>query len=234
MDLQLKQRLVGATVLVSLAVIIVPELLRPQAESAYGHLDGEVDADNLAPDQGQVRLSRESPDAPVTVTTRNLPRVNSGESVSLSLPPRSESALESVAEDPTPEPVAAKPAPNVEVAVVQTPAPASTPMPTPVSTPKPELPKLELVGRSGSNAEVPAVSGGWKVQVASLKDESNATRQQKKLEKAGLPADVRIVNVQGVPLYRVAIGPFADSTAARTAQEKAVSLGFKDAFLVSP
>ncbi|WP_019570846.1 MULTISPECIES: SPOR domain-containing protein [unclassified Thioalkalivibrio] len=58
------------------------------------------------------------------------------------------------------------------------------------------------------------VTSGWAVQVGSYRDGDNAREQERALRDAGLAAFVEDVTVDGETVYRVKVGPRADREAA--------------------
>ncbi len=102
----------------------------------------------------------------------------------------------------------------------------------PATPPAPDEPKLSFyreLERRGqpvtSTTGAPAAprraapaKGRYTVQVASFKERSQAEELAGRLAKAGLPAYVRAAEVRGVGRrYRVRVGPYPDSAAARAA-----------------
>ncbi len=231
MDQALKQRLVGATVLIALGVIFLPIFIG-------GSSDEQVNIQNdefLIPPQPQVsgnngepgrRLPLVSP-SPVTSNSDNDAAVDlsSGE-IRLplpeeSLPPAttdddldldgglSQSAPASIEQnDAIPvEPVAqSDPAPSEPVlGEAQTDsADSSAAAPVPVTVPPVSSASTQL-------------EQSWRVQVASLGNPDNATRLINQIEALGFPAQREIITRGGVSLNRVTAGPFASEAEASAA-----------------
>ena len=78
-----------------------------------------------------------------------------------------------------------------------------------------------------------APAGRYGVQVGAFADRSKADRAVVSLASAGR-AQVTSLDRQGVTLWRVTLGPLADETQARDAQERARDLGFTAAHVVPP
>jgi len=203
MDQGLKERLVGAAVLVAIAVWLVPWVLDGPEEGA------------VAPASS---LQLPSAEQPMPMRTQTLKLGDAAEQSAQSAP----SAQPAPATTPPPQPAvaaaepakdstaapreparekqgAAEPPAETTVAVATTPAPrpaAST------SSPKPEQLKAE---------------GDWTVQLGSFGDEANAKRLAQRAGTFGYKAEVSSVRNSGKTLYRVRVGPQATRAAADAA-----------------
>ena len=167
LDKGLKQRMVGALVLLALAVIFLPMLLTREDELRQVVVDAP--AMPQAPSMPQIEMQ------PVTVPEPQvLPQEPVPDEPIAELPGTpAEAAPESVAESPVPvEPAAAAPPPSASA-----PAQASTPVQAPVS-------RLDANG----------VPVSWSVQLASLSSRSGAENLQKTLRSQGYNAYIRSVD----------------------------------------
>ena len=198
MDFLLKQRLVGAIVLVALGVIFIPMLLEgPNSElvpemEPLPELTGQRSSMELGgfPDAGDVPV-----EADVAVVQADIVvPPNQGEELQ---PQPSETAEVEIA---VPEPV-------VEPLPVP-PKPAATPEPV-----KPEPVKPEPAKPAGP-------LGNWVVQMGSFSSEQNALRLRDKLRKAGFVTQVEKVRVDAKSLYRVRVGPYLERAEADRDQAK--------------
>ena len=200
MDQGLKERLVGAAVLVAIAVWLIPWVLDGPEEGA------EAPASAL-------RLP--SAEEPMPMRTQTLRLGDASEQSAQSTP----SAQPAPATTPPPPPAVAtaepakdeaaapsQPAPQPEttLAAARTPAPAARPPPAPAASaaPKPEQPKAQ---------------GDWTVQLGSFEDEANAKRLAQRAGTFGYKAEVSSVRSGGKTLYRVRVGPQATRAAADAA-----------------
>lgn len=189
MDHTLKQRLVGAVVIVALAVIFIPIILEgpsdewtpkshdipvPPAIEYRSGMDALVAAGD--PDDEPVPAAREAPAA--------------GEEA-LPLPPAGETLAEEQSQPQAPPVVEPEPAPATEPA-------------KPVMAEKTVSPATTLT----------AASGGWFVQVGSFSKKSNADGLRKKLANAGFDVVVETGSGSGKPAYRVLVGPEGSREAA--------------------
>lgn len=197
MDLSLKQRLLGAIVLIALAVIFVPMLLSgpaPKQTSETVNLaippapDREFQNRVLPVDATQQQPTAASATPGVT-TRETLPTVET--------PPRPAELAQ-----PT-EPVPTTPAPAV--AKTGTPAPAA-------ATPKPEPPT------AADKAPGRAANGRFFVQLGIYASQKNADDLVASLKQAGFPAFAEAAEFQGKPGQRVRVGPFEDKAAAEAAR----------------
>jgi len=193
MDSALKQRLIGAAVLIALAVIFVPMFLGnapPQPPSTTLNLDIPKPPDRdfqtrTLPVEGDAAMPAPAanPDKVVTVDTHATPVA-----------------------DARPEDSA--PAKSVETAK-PAPAKTETPKPAPVQAeaPAPAPPAAAAAGRFAVHLGVYADRGHADALVATLK-------------KQGFAAFDETAEYQGKSMQRVRVGPYSDRAAAETARLK--------------
>ena len=203
MDKAIKQRLVGASVLVALAVVVLPMLL------------------GGAPDTPQETRTIDLPPKPreLSFETRRFPvgEQSAGEASVVAPPPM---VLEPPVRD-EPSAVAALPLPGERpVPVPEDPSAAGaevviTPAPPPVVAAE-TLPVAPArpVGEAVPVAPATAVpnstrDGRYRVQVASFSSTGNANRLAAQLGDAGLPVLMDTVSSAAGTLHRVQLGPFA-------------------------
>lgn len=195
MDNLVKQRVVGAVVLVALAVIFIPILLEgPEEETGPRSLD-------LPPPLEEMRESRTGPEEPVLV-----------------VPPDPVTTVvigENGTADPTSAPAAEPEVPTATEAP-STPAVEPEPVPTPAPAPEPaSTPAPDAVPAPPSAPAAPApAAGGWVAQVGAFGQEANALALRDRLRQAGHAAFVERVMVDARPVYRVRVGPFTERAAA--------------------
>jgi DedD protein len=230
MDPALKQRLIGATVLVVLAVIFVPMLVddAPRGDSEAIDLTippqpSQAFETQVVPLGAQPAPAAADPDHVATVDTQAAPRVDALEGAEPATAPQPEpptsaqgladaelsSASDAPAQPapaPTPVPPAAPPAaPPVAAASAPETAPA-----TAVSTP-PAAPALPRV----------APGGRYLVHFGSYAKVENAQALAAELARAGIRAETERVTVEGKTALRVRSGPYADRTSAERVREAA-------------
>ena len=224
MDSALKQRLIGAAVLVALAMIFLPMLLKGP--------------DTAEPDAARVPL--EMPSAPdQEFETRELPLTApapvTADGGVLGMTPRpaaSDDPNAVATVDQTGQPAArvefdpaAEPAPAPDTATVQavdaatgvaptdaTPAPASAPAATPAPVAAP------VVAAPAAPLPASAAGGRYAVNVGSFSNLDNARALADRLRAAGLPLTSESVDVAGKPAMRLRVGPYGDRTAAEAAR----------------
>lgn len=221
MDSALKQRLIGAAVLVALAMIFLPMLLQ-------GPDVGE-------PDAAQVPLSM--PAAPdQEFETRELPLAvpqPAGEGSVLGGPsapaaddpnavatvdidgdaaPRVDAPAAVEPADPS-APLQAVDAASGEALAAAQPEPEPEPEPEPAASPAPAAPTAPLPASSAG--------GRYAVNVGSFSNLANARALADKLRAAGLPVTSESVDVNGKPAMRVRVGPYAERTVAEAARLRA-------------
>jgi cell division septation protein DedD len=188
LDSTLKQRLVGATILVLLIVLIVPELLRGKATPAPAA--GTTAPPRMANDPAAA-VDGGAPLRSVTVDMRDDAPARAPEAGSAEAPPNAApaSAASSTPIAPAPAPAASPPA-------------AVDPEPVPVEP------------SATGNLPKPVANGPWVVQLGSFALKVSAERLARELKAAGYPAYVSPVKRGARELFRVRVGPMADRAAA--------------------
>ena len=239
MDSALKQRLIGAAVLVALAMIFLPMLLKgpDTAEPDAARVPLEMPA---APDQafetrelpltapspvtadGGVlgmpqRPASDDPNAVATVDQTGQPAARTEFDPDAELPP--DGAVVAPVDAATglaasPEPSEETPAPTPD------PAPAVAAAPVPVPTPASPLPASAAAGR-------------YAVNVGSFSNLDNARALADRLRAAGLPLGSESVDVAGKPAMRLRVGPYGDRTAAEAARLRVESVTGSSATVVT-
>jgi DedD protein len=201
-DRLVKERLVGAAVLMAAAIILIPEMLSgPDRES------------RAQPAAAQMRN-----DTPIKTYTIDL-----SDSPSAQPPPAViENRAPPPEESPVAQPAAAQPAPDDQAkpeapqdSAAATPPSQSPPQPV-VEQPTVAAPAQATQRPLASGGEAPT-SGRWAVQVGTFSKETNAERLAKQLRDQGQSAFVMPVKSRGATLYRVRIGPMKDRTSAEAA-----------------
>jgi DedD protein len=202
MEQQLKQRLIGAVVLVSLAVIFIPVILEgpddewvPRAHDipAPPQLDYRASMDLQLPAAEPVEPAGPGPATPVAEP-----------------PPQPENPP---AADTAPvQPVApAESAPRVENK-----PPVESKPPVEAQTPAPAAP-VAVVPAPGTQAPAP----GWYAQLGSFSQQGNAASLRDNLKKAGFAVQIQLVDTAKGSSYRVLAGPVADRGRAESLLRKA-------------
>jgi len=202
MDLSLKQRLLGAAVLIALAVIFVPMLISGSAPQKSAEMETSTLAIPPAPDREfQTRVlpvdpSAANPTAPASTPASAPPPSPAPETI----------ATVDTATAPKPAPPPATPAP-AQVAT------ATPPKPVPAK-PEPAKPEPE----AAKPAPGQAANGRYYVNLGVYASSKNAQDLVASLKKGGFPAATEASEVQGKPAERVRVGPFADRAAAEAAR----------------
>lgn len=212
MDTALKQRLWGAGVLASLAIIFLPMLLKGP--------------DVRAPDAADVPLSM--PAAPdQQFETRQLPLI---------LPEATATregvlGMQPATPAPAPVPEAANTAPTPDAAPfppeasapANPAAPAATPAPAPApvaaTAPAPEKAKPATAEKPAADAT--AAAGNYVVNVGSFSNLDNAKSLVARLRAAKLPVTTDSVKLGAASAMRIRVGPYSDRTTAEAARLRA-------------
>jgi len=206
MDESLKARLIGAAVLVAVAVLLIPELL-----------SGRKSAEPQPAGPAEARGTR-------TFTIE----LNGGSAAGDLRPPP-------VAEAPAPAPVAVAEQPAAEPRVAATAEPASEPVapsePPAVAKAPPAIPVKPPVQAAPAPAAV--TRGGWAVQVGAFGSAAAAQRLVKDLQGAGYRAFVSPVTRSGKTLHRVRVGPEAARDDANRLAERLKGRGLPTAVVAN-
>jgi DedD protein len=225
-----KERLVGAAVLMAAAIILIPEMLsgpdRPGAaatRAAAGETSIKTYTIDLSATPGtqaaaRIEDNRTPPpedSAPAAQPTPAAPQANPEFSTAPITAPADETP---VAEVPAPAPERVEPRPS-EPPVSQPPTPARVASPAAASPSAAAPPPAAAPSKAQPLASTPRAptSAGWVVQVGSFSKQATAERLMRELRSQNRDAFVMPVRSGGATLYRVRIGPFKERAAADTA-----------------
>jgi DedD protein len=196
MDSALKQRLLGAAVLIALAIIFVPMFLGnapPKQDSTT------VNLNIPAPPDRKFETRTMPVETPSATPVPTPPDSNKVATVDTHAPARSDARPEDNATASAAAPV--KPEPK----------PAATVEPK-GSAPTPATP--------ATASSVPAAPGRFAVNLGTYADQAHADALVAKVKKIGQPAYSEATEYQGKSALRVRVGPFADRALAETARLK--------------
>jgi DedD protein len=203
MDLSLKQRLLGAAVLIALAVIFVPMFMSGSAPQKSAEMETSTLAIPPAPDREfQTRVLAVDPAA---------------------TNPTAPAATAPVATNPGPDTIATVDTANAPKPTTPTPAPvvATAAPPKPTTSAKPEPPAAPESAKPAEAAKpMPgqAADGHFLVNLGTYTDSKNAQDLVATLKKGGYTAYSEHAEFQGKPAERVRVGPFANRAAADAAR----------------
>lgn len=204
MDLSLKQRLLGAAVLIALAVIFVPMFMSGSAPQKSAEMETSSLAIPPAPDREfQTRVLPVDPASKNPTAATPAAPVDDGHiaTVDTATAPKPAETPQPAEQTPIPAPAPAAP-PSTKPA----PPVASTPPPA-TAAPEPSKP---VPGQ--------AADGRYFVHLGVYTATKNADDLVAGLKKAGYPAFAESSSFQGKPASRVRVGPFADRAAAEAAR----------------
>ena len=217
MEQRLKQRLVGAIVLVSLAVVFVPILFDSPRELNEGY--------SATPIAGIPERPRVESDAParITIEAPETPRLDAEAE-------RERQAPDANAADRRASPEASAPAAGASgQSASARPSDASSARSEPAAAePDAASAKKQAAGApaaaGGSSA---AASNGWMVQLGSFRMAENARALRRRLQAKGYPASVEPGPSAQGEVFRVFVGPMprrkqAEDSAARLRREMAL------------
>ena len=194
MDDQLKARLIGAVILVALAVLLIPELLSGRKAETP-----EV----VAPGAG-----RGTRTYTIDLTESQAAQTAAPEPKLQNLPTQA----------PTPEPKvpvakaedapASDPGPAPAPTVATGPAKQAVPVaPTPATMTERAAPPPPPPAAAAIKPAATAVKGGWSVQVGAFGTAGAATKLVAELKSAGFSAYISPISRGGKTLHRVRVGP---------------------------
>jgi cell division septation protein DedD len=219
MDPALKQRLVGATVLVVLAIIFVPMLVDTAPRSEGEAIDltippqpGQAFETQVVPLGPQPQAGQapaptaDDPNRVVTVDTGAAARTDAFAGTAAA--PVDGSGVDAVA--PAAEVAAAAPVapPQASPAAAPVDAPPAPPAATPPTARPAAVPP-------------PAAGGRYLVQFGSYARAENAQALAAELGRAGIRAETERVEIDGKPGLRVRSGPYAERSAAERVRQAA-------------
>lgn len=207
-DSSLKQRLVGAIVLVLLGVIVIPMLLS-------GEGPAPITQSNIPPPPKSEFSSK-------IIPLDEVPAAGTLNPVPIS-PPTASVELPAVVA-PSPAKNAATAVAPVAPAPTQAPAQNVTPTPAKSATVTAVAPPVAAVSKPADSAgKKPAAAKAteaWVVRLGSFASEQNALALRDKLRGKGYKALVEKVTTRGVPLLRVSVGPEAQRERAEAVRDK--------------
>ncbi|MBK5530488.1 SPOR domain-containing protein [Pseudomonas sp. TH06] len=188
LDKAYKQRMVGALVLVALAVIFLPMLFSRQDEQRQVTVDAP--AAPQAPVVPQVQMETVAVPEPQTLPQEPVP------------------TDEDVAEDTAPvAPVAPAPTAPIAIAKPATPPAVAKPIPAPA---QPIAAASSRPDTTQSRVDANGLSVSWSVQLASLSSRASAESLQKTLRSQGYNAYIRSADGKN----RVFVGPLIERAEA--------------------
>lgn len=211
MERALKERIIGAVVLVTFVVLIVPIFLDGPPE------EGEITTERvLLPGQ-------EDQDVKTVVLDRErsepIPVANGAAA-------ESETDTDTDTETSESPPVVEKPEadnkPEPQAVVAETsPVVEKTPEPEPAAS-------------TGVSAPAASATGMWAVQLGSFSNKENAEKLAADLRKQGYAAFLSQLSTSGGQLHRVRIGPQKDRAAAEEMAARLAKVGHKGQVLPHP
>lgn len=189
MSHDLKRRLIGATVLISLAIIFLPMILEHEP---------------LMVDRGEMKAIPEAPDEKFKSSLIRDEVLE--ESPQPAVNQASPTASEVVAEEPAPAP-----------AVEFTPVAPVTAEAVPKAKPEPVKQETKPVEKPApAPKQAKPGPSAWVIQVGSFSNQENAKKLVERMRKAGLDTlDPQPAVVNGKQLYRVKVGPELDKRNAQ-------------------
>ena len=208
---QLRQRLIGALVLVALLAIIVPFFLGDQPDTSVENIASIPPAPEQIPG-ADLPIEEDNPETPVDEVTADtvIDAAQGRASVAEGrMPGATAATLPVTAPVPTPDAV---PAPAPTKPSVSKPAPVTAPATTPARAP--------VAPSSATRSPAKAPANAWVVQLGSFSSEQNAWALRDKLRNKGYHAFVERVSEGSKMVIRVRIGPELQRAKAEAVQQK--------------
>jgi len=232
MDDVLKQRLIGAAVLIALAVIFIPMFFHgPDDRVSEQTLDPQMPSSPMAerqvrrlplnPNASRTNESEQASDAvEISVPAQTGPSPSQTKRVALD--PSNDAATSLASEQPAPEQPASEPieqsSSNVVEESFQTPEETPTDEREIASDSTPSTSQTPSMDASDPAEESDKQGDAWRVQVASFSAQATAQSVAESVQEAGYSSQVeRLVRGQSV-LYRVQAGPFSSRNEAEDAR----------------
>jgi DedD protein len=215
MDRRVKERLIGASILVALVVLVVPELLSGPKP-------------NMAPAPALPAAAPE-PIRNVTVdlTTSKAPADSEVEPAS----PQASGASSAASSAASAAPASAANSPAAEAPAAPSPAPSHAAAPVSAPGDAPAKQPAKVAGARTASVESAAPSptsvgrGSWSVQLGSFASRANADNLTRQVKGQGFSAFVLTGGSGTSVRYRVRVGPVADRESAERIAAKLKSLG---------
>lgn len=231
MERRVKERLIGATLLVVLIVLIVPEMLSGPKPPSAQPLTVGLPTSTAAPTRSvSVDLATSK------ATAESPPPAGAASQGAASDEPSSTASGSAAGNDRTSEsapPDQDAPASAPTVTTLKAQEPSGSALETPPSAPKSALSGSRPDAPSDSSARQPA-HRGWAVQLGSFASRANAEKLVHQLQARGGSSLYVSASGSGSSLrYRVRVGPLADRGAAERAAGKLRAAGHP-ATLVAP
>ena len=232
MDRRLKERLVGATILVALIVIIVPELLSGPKHPALPPLAAGLPATptrSVMVDLGTNKTTAE-PDAGAASQAAPAEPPNQAPGAAASSTAANGAGNAANAAAPPADAAEPPPASAPSVATLRAQNSVQAPLETPASPPRSPSATTRSTGTTETSA---TAHHAWAVQLGSFASKANAERLVRRLQASGGSFYVLPGGSGAALRYRVRMGPLADRGAAERALAKLKAQGHS-ATIVTP
>jgi len=220
MDRALKERLVGAVVLMAFIVLVVPVFLDgPESEPAVVSETVTLPGQDGQPRKRQTIVLERDRTEPVPTGNTGAPESSAGTPEAETPAPRPEPAAE------TPDPAEESEAGAGE--------PATAPAAPEAAA---EAPQAEPAAPADEPEATPETSatGMWAVQLGSFSNQANAERLAADLREAGFAAFLSRLEASGGPLHRVRVGPQKDRDSAEAMAKRLADSGHRGQVVPHP
>lgn len=230
MDRSLKERTIGAVVLVAFAVLVVPVFLDgPAEESATVTATVTLPGQNDQPREQKTIVLERDRTLPVPAAQASATD-NSGSNSDITSGV-DEPVAEPVAVAAKPDPAPVKPAPTeaLESGASKAPSPIAKPSTADLAAKKPPATRPAIATPAPAST-----TGMWAVQLGSFSNRANAEKLAADLRNDGFAAFLSQLGTSNGELHRVRIGPQKDRNAAETVAAKLGKSGHKGQVVPHP
>jgi DedD protein len=240
MERRAKERLIGASILVVLIVLVVPELLSGPKPTASAPQPQRLPAAASTPEPiRNVTVDLATSKAPTIAETDSAPAPRAAAEATLqpasaaTVPaPEPESEARATAPSAAPAPPAVG-GPAVRGSPVSGPAVSGPPVSGPAVSGPLDSQASSPISKSGSAHGEVSHSPSWSVQLGSFASRANADNLVHRLKAQGFAAYILTGGSGAATRHRVRVGPLADRGAAERSAAKLKTLGHSSS-LVAP
>lgn len=234
MDRRVKERLIGASILVVLIVLVVPELLSGPKSVAPSATPTAIFPASAPEPTRNVTLDLATSKAPANSEVEPVEAAKGGEAAPTPAP--STDGLSSTAAPTSTAPTSAEPASAAPTSTASASAAPTSTAPTsaapasvaPATAPAATAKPVETAAPSPISTRA-----AWSVQLGSFASRSNADNLSRQLKGQGFPVYVLSGGSGASVRYRVRVGPLADRDSAERTAAKLKSIGHVSS-LVAP
>jgi len=219
MDSALKQRLLGAVVLIALAIIFVPMFLSTSPPPSTTETISLPIPPQRSFETRVLPVNHNPTAAPSTSVSSASPTSSTDQVVTVDtdVPPKTDAHPEDSSTTPSSASSSNSSAASTNLATTVSPSAEKLPAP---AVEKPEEKTPEKTITTSSVSPLPITSGRFAVSLGIYANHDHVVTLIANMKKLGLTASSQLTEYQGKPAERVQVGPFADRATAEAARLK--------------